>query len=520
MTGGGLLTLVSYGQQNVLLSGNPQMTYFYKAFRRYSHFSMENVTTALEGPQELSYDQTIRLRYKIQRIADLVSDMYFTFRIPDIYSKYITPTGSLNIQNEFQWTRYLGAALIQNAAFFVGGQKIQEFDGTYIMSRALLDYDKDKLQKWKNLVGDIPELNNPADGLYAGGLQNQGYPTVLSNSIATSNSVSQLNRPSIFGRDIHVPLPFWFTENTAQSLPLLGLQYHDCEIQLTLNPIQQLYSTLDASGFRVAPGYYVNSDSNSIYNNTPIYANLPDISGVTMNNFLVDIGYSKPNFNNWSLYPRLQTTYIYLTDNDRRVFSSSPLSYLYQEVQQFPFLGLYNRQLLDVECHNPVSRLLFITRRSDTTYRNDFANLTNWFNYPKPPFNPTPNVTTYLSNYNSSGLLLPQGQIDSIRNLRVLADGNEIQQEKPVDFFTRITPFRYLTGDSEDLIPVYSFALHSPTTQPAGSINTSRIKNFQVEVDVYPLPPNTTYTYNLYLYVESYNFFEVVSGCGGKRFAV
>ena len=98
-----------------------------------------------------------------------------------------------------------------------------------------------------------------------------------------------------------------------------------------------------------------------------------------MNNFLVDIGYSKPNFNNWSLYPRLQTTYIYLTDNDRRVFSSSPLSYLYQEVQQFPFLGLYNRQLLDVECHNPVSRLLFITRRSDTTYRNDFANLTNWF---------------------------------------------------------------------------------------------------------------------------------------------
>ena len=77
MTGGGLLTLVAYGQQNVLLSGNPQMTYFYKVFRRYSHFSMENVTTALEGPQELSYDQSIRLRYKIQRIGDLVSDMYY-----------------------------------------------------------------------------------------------------------------------------------------------------------------------------------------------------------------------------------------------------------------------------------------------------------------------------------------------------------------------------------------------------------------------------------------------------------
>jgi len=517
MTGGGLLTLVAYGQQNVLLSGNPQMTYFYKAFRRYSHFSMENVTTALDGPQELSYDQSIRLRYKIQRIGDLISDMYFTFRIPDIYSKYVTPTGPLNIQTEFQWVRFLGAALIHNAAFYVGGQKIQEFDGTYIMSRALLDYDKDKLQKWKNLVGDVPELNNPADGLYGGGLQNQGYPTVLSNSVTTA---AQLNRPSIFGRDIHVPLPFWFTENTAQSLPLVGLQYHDCEVQLTLNPIQQLYTTLDASGFRVAPGYFVNSDSNALYTNIPNYANLPDISGVTLNNFLVDFGYVKPNFNNWPLYPRLQTTYIYLTDDDRKVFASSPLSYLYQEVRQFPFLGLYNRQLLDIEAHNPVSRLLFITRRSDTIYRNDFGNLTNWFNYPTPPFQPTPATTNYLSNFGSSGLLLPQGQLDTIRNIRVLCDGNEIQQEKPVDFFTRITPFKFLTGDSEDLIPVYSFSLHSPNNQPAGSINTSRIKNFQIELDVYPLPSNTTYTYNLYLYVESYNWFEVVSGCGGKHFSV
>ena len=69
MTGGGLLTLVAYGQQNVLLSGNPQFTYFYKVFRRYSHFSMENVATPMDGPTELQYDQNIKLRLKIQRIC-------------------------------------------------------------------------------------------------------------------------------------------------------------------------------------------------------------------------------------------------------------------------------------------------------------------------------------------------------------------------------------------------------------------------------------------------------------------
>jgi len=31
---------------------------------------------------------------------------------------------------------------------------------------------------------------------------------------------------------------------------------------------------------------------------------------------------------------------------------------------------------------------------------------------------------------------------------------------------------------------------------------------------------NTTYTYNIYLYVESYNFVEVASGLGGKKYAL
>jgi len=517
MTGGGLLSLVTYGTQNVILSGNPQMTYYYKTFRRYSHFSMENVTKQMDGPTELQYNQQITLRLKIDRVGDLVSDMYFTFTIPDIYSKYIQPTGSYNQQYEFQWVRYLGAAIINSVGFYVGGQKIQEFDGTYIMSRALLDYDKDKLQKWRTLVGDTPNLTDPTNGLYAGGLLNQGYPTVIPDP--TKVNQAQTNRPSIFGRDITVPLPFWFTEATSQALPLTALQLHECEVRMTLNSIEQLYTTLDPSGFRVAPGYRVLSPQQNNYNNNPIYG-LTNDTTTQIANFLVDIGYTTPQFNNWPLNARLQTTYIYLTDDDRSAFSSSPLSYLYYDVRMFPFEGLYNRQLLDVECHNPITRLLFVTRRSDSTYRNDFANLTNWYQYPKPPFNPTPNVNSYLQNSSSTGLLIPQGQVEMLRTLRVLVDGNEIQQEKPIDFFTRLTPYRYLTGDSEDFIPVYTFSLHSPSPQPCGSINASRIKNFQVDADVYPLPQNPNYTYNLYLYVESINFFEVASGMGGKKYAI
>ncbi len=92
MPGGGLLALVSYGSQNVILNGNPDFTYFYKVFKRFSHFAMESATLPLEGPNELFYDQPIKLRAKIERIADLVTDMVFSFTIPDIFSKWVTPT--------------------------------------------------------------------------------------------------------------------------------------------------------------------------------------------------------------------------------------------------------------------------------------------------------------------------------------------------------------------------------------------------------------------------------------------
>ena len=46
MPGGGLYSLVAYGAQNVLLSGNPAFTYFYKTYKKYhSHYSATEADT-------------------------------------------------------------------------------------------------------------------------------------------------------------------------------------------------------------------------------------------------------------------------------------------------------------------------------------------------------------------------------------------------------------------------------------------------------------------------------------------
>ena len=152
MPGGGLFSLVAYGGQNVLLSGNPDFTYFYKTYKKYSHFAEESVTFSMDGPQDLSYDQPIQIRFKLQRIADLVRDIYFVFDLPDIYCKYLqlpytVSYGSRLSQYNFSWVNYIGCHIIQSVGFYIGGQKIQEFDGTYLITKAQCDLDTRAFQK-------------------------------------------------------------------------------------------------------------------------------------------------------------------------------------------------------------------------------------------------------------------------------------------------------------------------------------------------------------------------------------
>jgi hypothetical protein len=514
MPGGGLFSLVSYGAQNTILSGNPQFTYFYKSFKRYSHFAEESVTTTFDGSNELSFNQGIQIRVKVQRVADLVRDMYFTFTLPDIYSKYYEPDPSRSAQYNFAWINYIGCHIIQNVALIIGGTKVQEFDGNYILARALADFESDRLAKWKNLVGEVPELTDPALGTFGGGSSTVGYPTVYQ----AAGMNPQVNRPSIFGRDIYVPLPFFSNESTFQALPLIALQYHEVEIQIQLRPIQELYTFLDPNGARCQYGYQQTAPETNLEMNMPAYGSFQDPQG-DIRNFLTDIGFTVPSINTWPFNPRIQSTYVYLTESERRTFASTPLNYLMYQQTRYNFPAFTSREYLELETHNPITRLLIVTRRSDFIYRNDFSNWTNWWNG-RAPHVPTPGLPPWANFFYATGLLVPQGQQEIIRDLRVLGDGNELQEEKSGRYFERIVPYRYTDGRSVPGLYNYPFALTSPSPQPDGSINSSRIRLFQVDVDPYPLPLNTNYVYDITIYVESINWFEVASGMGGVKYAL
>lgn len=523
MAGGGLYILVAYGAQNVILSGNPDFTYFYLVLKKYSHFSFESVTIPLEGPQELFFNQPIILKAKIQRIGDLLTDLYFTFSLPDIYSKYFDSVAPGPLQGrsqyEFKWARYIGAQIIQDASFLVGGTLVQQFDSDYIIASALTDQDETQFTKWKNMVGDIPEFYDPANGEYCGAAGGSSVRTTgLYPNVYTDTTVAvQNNFPSIPGRDITVPLSFWFTQHPSLALPLISLQYHECYLQLTLRPIQDLYTILDPSGFRVRPENVLRASTSAILTGNVSYVGSSE-DGMYIRNYLTDSGYPAPALNTWPLNPRLQTTQVFLTDAERQTFASKPLNYIVRQVTRYSFPSIASRQLFNLYTHNPVPRIIILPRRSDTTQnRNGWTNYTNWLRYPTAPFVPA-RSGNYLGG--SSGVNSVATQKDIIRQIRILCDGNEIQEIKPLDFFSLMASWKYTEGIFPSGLAIYSFALDTSNwMKPSGSLNTSRVQNFQLDIDIWPLAQDTRFLIDHVIYVESLNFFVVEGGMGGMKYA-
>ena len=120
---GGLLQLAAYGSENQYLNGNPQITFFKAVYRRYSNFAKEHINLVLNGPDNLSKNSSIQLSVKIDRNADLLSNLYLTLDIPHIYS---------GNTKKFRWVDDLGHVMIDNVKLFIGGTLVETLYGEFL----------------------------------------------------------------------------------------------------------------------------------------------------------------------------------------------------------------------------------------------------------------------------------------------------------------------------------------------------------------------------------------------------
>lgn len=249
---GGLLNLIAYGNQNIIINGNPKKTFFKAVYMKHTNFGIQKFRLDYQGSRDLDPNIESVYRFKVPRNAELLLDSYLCFTLPDIWSTILPPNGKGDAWKpfHFQWIENIGSSLIKNVKITIGSQIIQEYPGEYIRCIVERDFTEDKKLLFDRMSGNVDELNNPQN---FGGNRENNYP----NAFFTPSIGGP--EPSIRGRKIYVPLNPWFMHSTKVSLPLVALQYSEVVIEITLRPIKEMFTLNDVTANRD----YVDTDYNT-----------------------------------------------------------------------------------------------------------------------------------------------------------------------------------------------------------------------------------------------------------------
>lgn len=199
--GGGLLQLVTKGEHDTYLTGNPEVSFFKMIYKRHTNFAMETI-------EILSKEQPQRGRqftFTIPKTGDLIKKCWINITLPAITTS--VPNGL------FRWTEKPGHAFIDYVEIEIGGQRIDRHYADYfeIFNEFYIESDA-KYSAYRYMIGDV------------------SYMTDYSNSKESFR--------------IHVPLLFWFM-NDGMELPLVALQNHEVKFNIKLRDYKDIIQVLN-----------------------------------------------------------------------------------------------------------------------------------------------------------------------------------------------------------------------------------------------------------------------------------
>lgn len=495
---GGLMQLVSEGQQNVILNGNPEKTFWKATYMKYTNFGKQNFRLDFEGTPTIGMTSSSTFTFKVKRYADLLMDCYISLTLPSIWSPIFppqpitNPDGSTSYTDwapyEFQWIENLGAQIIDKITINCGNQKLQEYSGKYILASAQRDFNAQKLALFNEMIGNVPQLNDPANY----GARVNAYPNAF---YTTSPAGAQ---PSITGQTLYIPLGAWFNLKTQQAFPLVSLQYNELQISVTLRPVNEWFTIRDVMDYPnnfpvVAPNF------NQFYMQFYRFLQTPpdEILGPTS---YVDTRTL------WNADINLNCTYCFLSNDESQLFAKNEQKYLFKQVYEKPFYNITGQNKIDLDSLGMVISWMFYLQRSDVNLRNQWSNYTNWpYNYMPQDvtpastagnynyLNPSPTSTTgigpgvnvdgTLTGLYTTGVYNSQNIQYILIALGILLDGQYRENILPAGVFNFVEKYVRTAGNAPPGLYCYNFCLDtSPyNLQPSGAMNMSRFTNVQFE---------------------------------------
>lgn len=557
---GGLLNIVSYGNQNVILNGNPKKTFFKSTYAKYTNFGLQKFRIDFTGQRSLRLTTDSTFTFYVPRYADLLMDTYIVVTLPTIWSPIWPAADDCDpswAPFEFRWIENLGTQMIKEIRISVGGQTLQVLTGKYLLALMQRDFGGTKKDLYNQMTGNVPELNDPRNANSRVNMYPNAYYTNL----------PQGSEPSIRSRKLYIPINAWFTLSYQMAFPLIALQYNQLKIDVVMRPIQDLYTIRDVmdpqNGWPMVRPNYTNEYMQ-------LYRFLQSPPSVNLDT----ADYQNPAQSEWNADIHLISTYGFLSNDEAKTFAASEQKYLIKSAYEWNFENVTGSQRVWLEnTLGMVSSWMFYFQRSDINLRNQWSNYTNW-PYSYLPVNiipaPVSNTDIYGSKNvvchpsgpvgpgfntltgNNTGFFITQpfsvdNQRDILLNMAILLDGKYRENVLDAGVYNYIEKYTRTKSNAPNGLYCYNFCLDTDpfNLQPTGALNTSKFSNVQFEFTTFypPLDPNANflticdpvtklpigvnkptwriydYNYNLVVLEERYNVITFMSGNAGLMYA-
>jgi len=476
MGGGALIQLIALGNQNIIISGNPQITYFKSIYRRYTNFAMESIQQDITG----NLIPGNRVSVNIARNGDLLKGLCMHYNP----SKIVPTQAPINMV-----ATHLGDSLMESMEIEIGGQVI---DKHYSLWMSVWDHlskipMNTSYQFWAAADGtEAPIYSNynkssynhlAWDALTAITYGQLGIPYEFTGPAGTSNAPTEA----------YVPLKFWFCRNPGLALPLIALQYHEVKLNITLCSKESIISTY-------SPSYdysLLNVDFNSI---------------------------------------KIFGEYIYLDSSERKMFAENSHEYLIDQLQRQEYddnIVSNNTVTIDLNLKHPVKELIFCGKANSTRlrYLPGITGAYSEINFgPAVPTGIVFRPSTTSPVYPYFGDNVGDWLAGDVTPVKMYLTFNQLPRfsARNIKYFTRCQIWDHHTNEgsllNQDCIGVYSFALKPEEYQPSGTANFSRITNPRMVFSDFDntigekLNPLTIFAVN-------YNVLRIMSGMGSVVFA-
>lgn len=487
---GGLLNIVSYGQQNIILNGNPSKTFFKCVYAKYTNFGLQKFRIDFNGQRSLRLTEDSKFTFKIPRYADLLMDTYLVVQLPTIWSPIFPPQDCSGkwVEYGYKWIKNLGSQMIKEVQISIGGQIIAQYSGQYLYNMVERDFPNDKKNLYYKMTGNVAELNDPANS--------NGNVNVYPNAYYTTNQAGP--EPSIRARKLYIPINTWFTLNNKMAFPLVALQYNELIIDITMRPIQELCVIRDVGDENNVFAYVQPNFNNPYHGFYRFLQPPPDVE--------LDVNSYADKRTNWNADIHLISTYAFLTEEEEKVFALNQQRYLIKEVHEYKFNNVTGSNVVELDTLGMVSNWMWYYQRDDSNLRNEWSNYTNWpYDYLpygivnadtatqtlpnpcsppitpniKPDENPDGNPTGYYITPNYT----PQNEKNILRQFGILMDGKYRENMFDGGIYNYVEKYVRTSSNSPDGLYCYNFGLKTDPFdfQPNGAINMSKFKTIEME---------------------------------------